>query len=177
MSSRVIVSNIPLVLKAMRFADKFHRGQTRRGTGQPYYYHPIAVAFILVAYKRSRGLTDLICAAILHDTIEDTKLSFEVITKEFGQLIASLVLELTNDNEEIERVGKLAYQMKKLVGMSSYALYLKLADRLHNISDNPSAKMVSETLELMTHLKKNRKLTKGQRAMVQEIIDLCPETH
>jgi hypothetical protein len=57
--------------------------------------------------------------------------------------------------------------------MSSYALYIKLADRLHNISDNPSKKMVDETLELMEYLKRNRKLTKGQRAMVQEIIRLC----
>jgi (p)ppGpp synthase/HD superfamily hydrolase len=175
MTSRVVVSNVPLVLKAVRFADKFHRGQTRRGTGEPYYYHPIAVGLILVAYKSSKRLGELICSAILHDTIEDTGLSFEKIAKEFGSLVASLVLELTNDNKEIERVGKLAYHKKKLVGMSSYALYLKLADRLHNMSDQPSEKMVSETLELMDYLKKNRKLTKGQRAMVQEIIRLCKE--
>lgn len=175
MTSRVVVTNIPLVLKAIRFANKHHQGQVRRGSGDPYYYHPIAVALILVAYKNSKNLVLLICAAILHDTIEDTKLTFEKIVKEFGKLVASLVLELTNDEKEIMRIGKLAYHKKKFVGMSSYGLYIKLADRLHNISDNPSATMISETLELMTHLMKHRKLTKGQRGMVQEIIRLCNE--
>lgn len=175
MSSRFVVHNIPLVLKAIRFANKFHHGQVRKGTGDPYYYHPVAVGLILVAYKSSKHLAELLCAAILHDTLEDTNLSFETITKEFGSLVASLVYELTNDEEEIEKIGKLAYHKKKLVGMSSYGLYLKLADRLHNISDNPSDKMVSETVELMVHLKKNRKLTKSQSDMVQEIIRLCKE--
>lgn len=173
MASRVVVSNIPLVLKAIRFANRSHRGQVRKGTGDPYYHHPIAVSFILVAFKNSKHLAELICAAILHDTLEDTGLTFDVIAREFGSLVASLVFELTNDEGEIRKVGKLAYHKKKLVGMSSYALYIKLADRLHNISDNPSKKMVDETLELMEYLKRNRKLTKGQRAMVQEIIRLC----
>jgi len=175
MPSRFVVYNIPIVLKAISFANAHHRGQTRRGSGEPYYYHPIAVALILVAYKSSKRLGELICAAILHDTMEDTNLSFEEITKEFGSLTASLVLELTNDDKEIRKVGKLAYHKKKLVGISSYGLYLKLADRLHNISDQPSEKMISETLDLITHLKKYRKLSKSQYAMAQEIIRLCNE--
>jgi (p)ppGpp synthase/HD superfamily hydrolase len=173
MNSRTVISNVPLVIKAIRFAEKFHRGQVRKGTGSPYYYHPVAVGFIIMAYKRSRHLAELICAAILHDTLEDTDLTFERITKEFGVLVASLVQELTNDEEEIKRIGKLDHHKKKLIGMSSYGLYLKLADRLHNVSDYPSRKTIDETLELMAHLRKHRKLSKGQQMMVKEIVHLC----
>jgi (p)ppGpp synthase/HD superfamily hydrolase len=173
MTSRVVVTNIPLVLKAIKLADKSHHGQIRNSTGDPYFYHPIAVGLVVLSYKRSKRLVELICAAILHDTLEDTDLTFEKINRGFGTLVASLVLELTNDDEEIEKIGKLEYHKKKLVGMSSYGLYLKLADRLHNVSDNPSKKMVTETFELMAHLKKRRKLTKSQSAMVQEIIRIC----
>jgi guanosine-3',5'-bis(diphosphate) 3'-pyrophosphohydrolase len=167
------VYDVALVLKAMKFAEKAHAGQKRRGSGQPYFYHAIAVGFILVAHKGSKYLAELLCAAILHDTLEDTDLSFETIAKEFGSLVASLVRELTNDEEEIQRIGKLAYHKKKLVGMSSYGLYLKLADRLHNVSDNPSEQMMKETIELVEHLKKKRRLTKGQKALVEEILSVC----
>lgn len=173
--SRHIIDNAPLVLKAMQFAEKAHHGQKRKGSGLPYFYHPITVAIIVASFKQSRHLSELLCAACLHDTLEDTNLTFEEIAQEFTHLVASLVQELTNDEEEIARIGKLEYHKKKLVGISSYALYLKLADRLHNVSDQPSDKMVKETLELMEHLKKKRKLTKGQKAMVAEIIAICKE--
>jgi GTP pyrophosphokinase len=174
--SRHIVANVGLVLKAMQFAEIHHDGQVRKGSGLPYFYHPVAVAIIAATFKQSKHLTELFCAAVLHDGLEDTSLTFEKIAQEFGSLVASLVLELTNDNEEIARIGKLEYHKKKLVGISSYALYIKLADRMHNVSDNPSEKMVTETLELMAHLKKNRKLTKAQAEMVAEIIRICNET-
>lgn len=173
--SRYIVDNMPLVLKAIRVVEVAHKGQKRKGSGLPYFYHPVTVAIIVASFKQSKYLTEILCAAILHDTLEDTALTFEKITKDFSPLVAGLVRELTNDEEEIARVGKLEYHKKKLVGMSSYGLYIKLADRMHNVSDNPSEKMVEETLELMTHLKKNRKLTKAQKTMVKEIISVCEE--
>lgn len=173
--SRHIIDNAPLVLKAMQFAEKYHDKQTRKGSGLPYFYHPITVALIVASFKKSKHLSELLCAASLHDGLEDTTLTFEQVAREFTPLVASLVQELTNDEEEIARIGKLEYHKKKLLGISSYALYIKLADRLHNVFDQPSEKMVRETLELMEHLKKNRKLTKGQKAMVAEIISVCTQ--
>lgn len=173
--SRYIVKDTGLLLKAMRTADKYHSGQKRKGSGLPYFYHPVTVAFIVASFKQSKHLTEILCATILHDTLEDTKLTFEKITRDFSPMVASLVQELTNDEEAIAKMGKLEYHKKKLLGISSYALIIKLADRFHNISDQPTEKMVRETLELMEHLKKNRKLTKGQSALVKEITLLCKE--
>lgn len=108
--------------------------------------------------------------------MEDTDATFEELARRFSPLVASLALELKNDDAEIARVGKLAYHIKKMLGMSSYALIIKLADRLHNISDNPSPKMVADTLVLMQHLRKGRKLTRTHVALVEAIEALCRET-
>lgn len=108
MSRRYLVNNIALVMSAISASQKYHKGQTRKVSGDPYYHHTIAVALIVVAFKRSKHLGELICAAILHDTLEDTKLTFEQISQMFSPFVASLVFELTNDEEEIKRIGKLA---------------------------------------------------------------------
>ncbi len=171
--SRYVINNVALVLKALKYSEKYHKGQFRNGSGDPYFYHPFTVSLILASFKHSKHLSELICAALMHDCLEDTELTFGVIAREFTPLVATLVQELTNDDVEIAKVGKLEYHKKKLIGISSYALYIKLADRLHNVSDNPTSKMVGETLELMSHLLKNRKLSKNQNAIVAEIIRVC----
>ncbi|MEX3984275.1 HD domain-containing protein [Paraburkholderia sp. EG287A] len=164
-----------LLLDAIKFIDEHHAGQTRRGSGAPYASHPVAVSYLVAAYKRSKHLPSLLIAALLHDTLEDTGVTFEEIAKRFGAFVASLVLELTNDDDEIKRIGKLEYHSRKLLGISSYALYIKLADRLHNISDHPTKNMVRDTLELMRRLRAGRKLTKGQKEMASEIERICHE--
>jgi GTP pyrophosphokinase len=171
--SRYVLSNAGLVLKALKIAERAHKGQFRRSTGAPYFHHPVTVAIVVAGFKQSKHLAEILCAAILHDTLEDTELTFSDIAKMFTPLVASIVQELTNDKEEIERIGKLAYHKKKLVGMSSYSLTIKLADRLHNVSDNPTEKMVTETIELIVHLKKQRKLTKAQKELAKEILTIC----
>jgi (p)ppGpp synthase/HD superfamily hydrolase len=163
------------LLEAIKFIDDRHAGQTRRGSGVPYASHPVAVSYLVAAYKRSKHLTSLLVAALLHDTLEDTDVTFDELARRFGGFVASLVLELTNDEEEIKRVGKLEYHSRKLLGISSYALYIKLADRMHNISDHPTKNMVTSTLELMRRLRAGRKLSKGQKEMVAEIERLCHE--
>ncbi len=170
---RYRVANIHMVLDAISVAKKAHKDQIRKVSGVPYFYHPVAVAILVVAFKRSKHLAELMCAAILHDTLEDTSLSFEEIARRFSPLVAKLVLEVSNDEEEIARLGKLEYQKKKLCGISSYGLILKLADRLDNISDNPTENMIRDTIELILHLKKNRKLTNTQKDICKEILDLC----
>ena len=131
--------------------------------------HTIAVSYLVGKYKTSKKLEHLIIAAILHDTLEDTDTSFIELVEEFGPLVASLVLELTNDPEQIKKLGKLEYQKRKCLGISSYALVIKLCDRLHNISDQPTDKMVVDTSELLNFLKKNRKLSKTHKEIIKEI--------
>jgi (p)ppGpp synthase/HD superfamily hydrolase len=162
-----------LILKALNFSKEKHQGQIRKGSGVEYVTHPIAVSYLVASYKKSKHLEELIVASMLHDTIEDTDATFIEIATTFTPLVASLVLELSNDSEQIKTMGKLEYQKKKTVGMSSYGLLIKLADRLHNVSDQPSVKMISDTIELIDNLKKNRKLSKTHKLIIVDILKIC----
>lgn len=174
-----------LLLRAIKYATRKHHGQVRRNPGKkvgpiepgaeavPYVSHTIAVSYIVAAYKRSKRLEELLAAAVLHDVLEDTDATEAELVKLFGLFVASLVLELTNDDESIRRIGKAAYQRTKMLGISNYGLVLKLADRMHNISDEPTQKMVKDTLELTAVLRKGRKLTKTQTRMVNDLEQLC----
>src|SRR5210317_1990930 len=78
---------VALVLKAYEVGESAHRGQTRK-TGEPYILHPVAVAQILANMRMDH---ESIAAAILHDTIEDTPLTWDEIREQFGAEIADLV--------------------------------------------------------------------------------------
>jgi guanosine-3',5'-bis(diphosphate) 3'-pyrophosphohydrolase len=160
-----------LLAKAITFAQQKHEGQTRKATALPYITHLAGVALLINLLKRSKNLEPLMCAAYLHDTLEDTNTTSEEIQKEFGDLIASLVIELTSDKNQIAKQGKTDYLQYKMVKMSSYALTLKLCDRLHNISDFPTDKTISETLDIINFLESNRKLNETQRKIISLIRD------
>jgi (p)ppGpp synthase/HD superfamily hydrolase len=165
------------ILKALQFATKKHEGQFRKGSGLEYVTHTIAVSYLVAKYKTSRKLEYLITAAILHDCLEDTDATFEELVANFGPLVASLVLELSNDPEQIKEMGKLEYQKRKCLGMSSYGLVIKLCDRLHNISDSPTQKMVSDTSTLLVFLEENRKLSNTHKTIIDEICKKIDEFH
>lgn len=158
-----------LIHQAIRYAEFKHRGQKRKVSGADYITHPIMVSYLAAVHKRSKNLETLICASILHDTIEDTTASYKDILRRFGMPVASIVFELTSDPVELKRVGKLEYLKSHMLGMSSYALFLKLCDRLANLSDHPSIKQLEETREILKHLKANRKLTKSHLSVITEI--------
>lgn len=164
-----------MVMDAFLFAHEKHGGQTRKGSGLPYITHPLAVSYLVAKFKKSKHLPELLAAAILHDLLEDTDVTFAELAERFTPLVASLVLELSSDKAEIKRVGKVEYLKKKMVGMSSYGLVIKLADRLHNISDNPTEKTVSDTLEILQYITANRKLTNPQKGLVHDIELRCNE--
>ena len=161
----------PLLAKAITFAQQKHEGQVRKATGLPYITHLSGVALLINLLKRSKNLESLMCAAYLHDTLEDTSTTSEEIQKEFGDLIASLVIELTSDKGQIAKQGKTNYLQDKMLRMSSYALTLKLCDRLHNVSDSPASKTVGETLDIINFLESNRKLNETQRKIINYIRD------
>ncbi len=121
---------------AYEYAKELHAGQTRQ-SGEPYISHPVAVAEIVVGL----GLdTDSVCAALLHDTVEDCadKTSLDLISEKFGQNVAMLVDGLTKlvqinveDKEEanIENIRKMLLAMSKDIRV----IFIKLCDRLHNM--------------------------------------------
>jgi (p)ppGpp synthase/HD superfamily hydrolase len=121
--------------KALLFMIEAHDGQFRKFSGKEYAWHPIAVSKIVREVKVSKN-KELICiAALLHDTVEDCDVTISNIEEEFGKMVSSMVEELTSDNNKIEKVGKSEYLLDKMLNMTSYALVIKLADRLHNCSD------------------------------------------
>lgn len=164
-----------LVLDAIRFADERHAGQVRKGSGEAYFSHPLAVSYLVAGHKRSKKLDEILAAAILHDILEDTDTTFAELAERFGPLVASLVLELTSDPEAIAALGKKEYLKRKLCGVSSYALTLKLADRLHNVSDRPARQALLDTVEIIEHLRSRRRLSAPQTALAEAILARCRE--
>jgi guanosine-3',5'-bis(diphosphate) 3'-pyrophosphohydrolase len=168
---------LSLSQKALRFAANAHRKQTR-SDNTAYILHPVEVAKIVKEFKKSHNLEALISAAYLHDTVEDTDATEEDLTKMFGGLVASLVKELTSDEKgsAYKEKGKTQYLKDKMSNMSDWALVIKLADRLHNVSDLTTAKSPAwavkyhkATTETMNELEKNRTLTSTQKKMIAAI--------
>ena len=162
--------------KAIRFAANAHRKQTRT-SGDAYITHPVEVAKIVKQFKKSHNLEALISAAYLHDTVEDTDTELEDITKMFGGLVASMVKELTSDEQSKEfKASKADYLSAKMSSMSSWALVVKLADRIHNVSDLNTAKTKKwasnykkQTTQIVDELEKNRTLTGTHKKMIKAI--------
>ncbi|MDR0918681.1 MAG: HD domain-containing protein [Oscillospiraceae bacterium] len=120
---------------ALRFANDAHAGVFRK-TGQPYISHPLSVAIILI--KELKMDTDTVCAALLHDVIEDTNYTYSDIKRNFGTDVANLVDGVTKieklpfmDRAEIqeESTRKLFLAISKDIRV----MFIKVADRLHNI--------------------------------------------
>lgn len=85
------------ILKAIEFSANAHLGHFRKGSETPYITHPFEVAKILSAVVDPKTNEALICAGLLHDTVEDTDTTLEVIQKEFGEAVADLV---SSDSED-----------------------------------------------------------------------------
>jgi (p)ppGpp synthase/HD superfamily hydrolase len=163
------------MVKAIDYAKAAHGNQTRKNSRDPYYYHVISVAMLVVSFKKSRLITNLVVAAILHDVIEDTSKHIDEIRELFGGIVANLVMELTNDKEKMKRMGgKTSYLKDKLVHMSGYAFLIKLCDRLHNMLDKPTQKMLTDTIEILEYVKVNRKkISLTQHEIIEEILTVC----
>jgi (p)ppGpp synthase/HD superfamily hydrolase len=160
---------------ALSYAVKAHRGQTR-SDGTPYIMHPSRVANFVRKFKKSHNLDALISAAYLHDTLEDTDTTHQDLEKMFGGLIASLVKELTSDDEKVAAMGKDVYLADKMVNMSSWALVVKLADRLDNVKDIATAKTPEwrkkyreETEKILSRLEQDRQLSATHRKLIAAI--------
>lgn len=126
---------VDLVTKAFEFANKAHSG-VRRRSGEPYIMHPLAVARIVV---REIGLgSTSICAALLHDVVEDTDYTVEDISELFGAKIASIVDGLTKISGGVfgDKASMQAENFRKLILTMSEdvrVILIKIADRLHNM--------------------------------------------
>lgn len=170
--------NIEKITKAYQTASLLHEGQFRK-SGEAYICHPIAVAEIVAEL----GLdTDSICAALLHDTVEDCsdKIDLPKLKKEFGDQVAEMVDGLTklvqipfNDKDSLhmENLRKMLLAMTKDIRV----IFIKLADRLHNmrtLNAQPEEKRRSIALETM-HVYAPLAHRLGMQKIKQQLENLC----
>jgi len=155
--SRKNEQDVDLVTEAFLLAANAHKDQRRR-SGEPYMYHPLAVATI-IASEMGVGRTSIICA-LLHDVVEDTEYTLDYISEHFGEKVAKIVDGVTKlTNEDLDKgVHSLqAETFRKVIMSMSYdirVILVKLADRLHNmrtLSSMPhhkQLKIASETTQI-----------------------------
>src|SRR5437016_14617263 len=152
-------ADLDLVRRAYAFSQEVHDGQ-RRMSGEPYHVHPLAVAGLLVDFKMD---VTTVTAGLLHDVLEDTTTTKDVLVQRFGDDIAELV-------DGVTKIGKLAFASreerqaenfrKMLVAMARdmRVLMIKLADRLHNmrtldyLPSDRAKKIAHETLDIYAPL-------------------------
>ena len=153
-------SSIGPLSKAFNFAIEAHKNQ-KRFSGAPYVVHPVAVADILAELKLDSAT---IITGLLHDTIEDTKTTYNEVLKEFGKEVADLVDGVTKisaleekvaDNSQAENFRKLILATSKDIRV----LLVKIADRLHNMrtisafkSEDKKKRIAKETMEIYAPL-------------------------
>ncbi len=177
------MANRPITEKeklAWNFAKQAHKGQVRKFINKPYFgAHVVRVNGIVKQYTTDE---DLLCAALLHDTLEDCYEDPEVglveLKELFGNRVGNLVWELTSDGDEIDDNydgSKTEYLTDKMIHMSDDALIIKLADRLQNISDAFTAterfrnKYFQETSEILTEIQKFRQFNRIHRLLIGDI--------
>jgi guanosine-3',5'-bis(diphosphate) 3'-pyrophosphohydrolase len=122
------------LLKALDFAAHKHRDQRRKDVeSSPYINHPISLANILC---NEGHVTDVnvICAALLHDTVEDTDTSPEELELEFGGEIRGIVMDVTDD-KTLEKAERKQRQIEHAAHISDQAKLIKLADKISNLRD------------------------------------------
>lgn len=166
------IEDFPRNTRAMyRFAKRRHddTGAIRKVSKEPYWVHPEGVAKIVMEH----GGSDLeIKAAMAHDVLEDTGESYEDMAEKFGEKVASIVKEVTNDKDEIAKVGKEKYISEELCRLSPEALTVKLADMLYNMKDSPTEKNYERMRKNVAFLMMNRKLDGKHLELAREIMEV-----
>ena len=131
------MENTELLMKAISFASRAHQGQLRKDDKTPYISHPFRVCMTL---RNVFGIEDerALAAAVLHDTIEDTKTDFDDLNENFGREVASWVGLLSKDKRMIEEEREAAYA-ERLKKAPDEVKLIKLADIYDNVLDATTA--------------------------------------
>ena len=152
-------ADIELIERAYNYAMIAHAGQ-KRISGEPYIIHPVEVALILTEIEMD---TETICAALLHDVIEDTDIEYMSIVNDFGEEIALLVDGVTKlsrinfkskEDAQVENLRRMFIAMAKDIRV----ILIKLADRLHNMrtlqfqSERKQKEIAQETMDIFAPL-------------------------
>lgn len=138
-----------LVLKAAQFAALKHKDQLRKGSDElPYIVHLIATA-LLIAEVGGVNDPEILAAALLHDTLEDTDTTSEELTAAFGERVCRLVEEVSDDRS-LEKAVRKRLQIEHAPELSPEAVLIKLADKISNVIDLTNSPPVKWDLEQRT---------------------------
>lgn len=123
-----------LVLHAIDFAARKHADQRRKDDkGSPYINHPIAVALLLADVGDVRD-AEVLAAAVLHDTLEDTNTTRDELERAFGARVCGMVEEVT-DNRQLPKSERKRLQIANASRLSPEAVLIKLGDKISNVQD------------------------------------------
>lgn len=135
------MNNLKKLLEAASFAAQRHTGHKRKGSaGEPYINHPMEVANMLANVGNVDDY-DVLIAALLHDTVEDTGTKTEEIAERFGERVSGIVAEVTDD-KSLPKQERKRLQIEHAAHLSPEAKLVKLGDKISNIRDvsnNPPA--------------------------------------
>ena len=159
---------LPLIVRALEFAAHKHRDQRRKDAeASPYINHPIVLANVLVS---EGGVDDpaVLAAALLHDTVEDTETTTAELRAAFGEKIAAIVGEVTDDKNLVKAERK-RLQIEHAAHISREAKLVKLADKICNVRDvanHPPAKW---------DLTRRREYFEWAKAVVDQLRGIHPQ--
>lgn len=158
--------NNQLILKAAHFAAHKHRNQMRKDEEKtPYINHPISVAKIISEIGNIED-SEVLAAALLHDTLEDTETTVEELIDNFGERVCSLVEEVTDD-KTLPKLERKQRQIDHAKEISEGAALIKLGDKISNVTD------ITDTLP--TNWDSNRRLEYFEWA--EKVINNCPKVN
>lgn len=170
------MNNLNQLIRAINFAAKKHTAQKRKGAdAEPYINHPIEVLNLLVNVGRVEDY-DVLIAAVLHDTVEDTGVKKEEIAEMFGAPVAAMVLELTDD-KSLPKAERKRLQIEHAPHISHGAKQIKLCDKISNIKDvteNPPSDWSNERRR--EYVEWGEKVVAGLRGANTELEKLFDET-
>lgn len=169
MASSTMESNYHRLIQASLFAICKHQSQQRKNLkAEPYVTHPLRVADLLIRIAHVTDI-DVLVAAILHDTVEDTDTTIEEIREQFGLRAAGIVAEVTDDTT-LSREERRRLQETSMATKSHGARLIKLADKLHNLSElitDPPTKWSQEQIE--EYLEFARRVTEAGKGTNEDL--------
>lgn len=119
-----------LIEKAIVFATKAHDGQKRKSTDIPYITHPYAVGMLLL---RENCSEEVVAAGLLHDTLEDTAITYDELLAEFGEQVAKLVVAASEPDKSLSWEERKEHTIQSLKEVGLEELQIIAADKLHNL--------------------------------------------
>lgn len=160
--------------RALQFAAYKHRQQTRKdAAATPYINHPIDVTTVLIAEANITEV-DVLCAALLHDTIEDTATTATELSAEFGPTVSAIVLEVSDD-KTLPKAARKRLQIEHAAELSLAAKWVKLADKICNLRDivqaPPAAWSAEQRLTYFDWAKDVVDALRGAHAELEAIFD------